>query len=224
MSNVLYTVMAALVIGLQGCALMTPKTSVHQPMSARSIKALAVTDNHGAIYQPDSHRPMMFDDWRARFVGDTLTVMIEEKTSASKNSSSKAEKGGSTKFGVDAVTGLPLSSLQGAGIEANSEHSFEGKGDAASNNLFTGNLTVTVVEVLHNGYLLVSGEKQVTINHGTEFIRFSGVVNPLHVNATNTVSSTKVADARIEYVGTGYVDEAQNMGWLARFFMTVWPF
>jgi flagellar L-ring protein precursor FlgH len=166
----------------------------------------------------------MFDDRRARFVGDTLTVLIEEKTSASKKSSSTADKTGSTSLDIPAVNKVPITNLQGASIEASSATKFEGKGDAASNNLFSGNLTVTVIEVLPNGNMIVSGEKQVSINHGTEYIRFSGVVNPLHINASNTVSSTKVADARIEYQGTGYLDEVQNMGWLARFFMTVWPF
>lgn len=209
---------------LTGCSLVTPKTTVHQPMSARPIKAADVQHQNGAIYQADSARPMMFDDRRARSVGDTLTVLIEEKTSASKKSSSAADKKGSTSLGISAINKIPLTNLAGAGAEATNKTSFEGKGDASSDNLFSGNLTVTVVDVLDNGNLIVSGEKQLTINHGTEHIRFSGVVNPLHITASNAVSSTKVADARIEYLGTGYIDEAQNMGWLSRLFMTVWPF
>ncbi|MFN0314231.1 MAG: flagellar basal body L-ring protein FlgH [Burkholderiales bacterium] len=209
---------------LGGCSLITPKTSVHQPMTARPVKALEEPLGNGAIYQSDSSRPMLFDDRRARFVGDTLTVLIEEKTSASKNSSSSANKTGSTALDIPVISKVPLTNLQGAAMEGSSATKFEGKGDAATNNLFSGNLTVTVIEVLANGNMIVSGEKQVTINHGTEFIRFSGIVNPLHINSGNAVSSTKVADARIEYMGTGYIDESQNMGWLARFFMNVWPF
>ena len=220
-SPVLLVTMMAM---LGACTLMTPKTTVHQPMTARPVKALEDPLSNGAIYQSDSSRPMMFDDRRARFVGDTLTVLIEEKTSASKNSSSSANKAGSTALDIPVISNIPLTNLQGAAIEASSATKFEGKGDAATNNLFSGNLTVTVIEVLANGNMIVSGEKQVTINHGTEFIRFSGIVNPLHINSGNAVSSTKVADARIEYLGTGYIDETQNMGWLARFFMTVWPF
>ena len=85
-------------------------------------------------------------------------------------------------------------------------------------------MAVTVVEVLENGNLLVSGEKQVTINQGTEFIRFSGVINPAYILPNNSVSSTRVADARLEYRSTGYVSEAQTMGWLSRLFMSVSPF
>jgi flagellar L-ring protein precursor FlgH len=84
-------------------------------------------------------------------------------------------------------------------------------------------ITVTVVDVLANSNLQVSGEKQMLINQGTEFIRFSGVVNPRTVGADNTVLSTQVADARIEYSAKGYIAEAQTMGWLQRFFLNVLP-
>ncbi|MFN7277374.1 MAG: flagellar basal body L-ring protein FlgH, partial [Betaproteobacteria bacterium] len=83
---------------------------------------------------------------------------------------------------------------------------------------------VTVIEVYPTGTRLVSGETQVTIHQGTEFIRFSGVVNPINVGALNSVSSTRVADARIEYKGRGYLSEAQTMGWLQRFFLSASPF
>ncbi|MCP1366799.1 flagellar basal body L-ring protein FlgH, partial [Halomonas sp. BBD48] len=101
---------------------------------------------------------------------------------------------------------------------------FSGSGGAAASNTFTGTITVTVMDVLYNGNLRVRGEKQIIINQGTEFIRFSGVVNPRTITALNTVPSTLVADARIEYVGNGYINEAQTMGWLQRFFLNVSPF
>ena len=97
-------------------------------------------------------------------------------------------------------------------------------GDAAAKNAFNGNITVTVIEVLANGNLLVSGEKQVSIGAGTEYIRLSGVVNPYFISTANTISSANVADARIEYKESGVISEAQVMGWLARFFMSVLPF
>ena len=98
------------------------------------------------------------------------------------------------------------------------------KGGANAKNTFNGVITVTVIDVLPNGNLLVSGEKQMLINQGTEFIRFSGVVNPRTVSANNTIASTQVADARIEYSAKGYIDEAQTMGWLQRIFFNVLPF
>jgi flagellar L-ring protein precursor FlgH len=207
-----------------GCAWNTQPTTVHQPMTARAAPLATRAVNEGAIYQPDTARLTLFEDQRARFVGDTLTIRIEEKTNASKRSSAGANRTSNLSAEVPIWTGVPGKGLQGIDLETSSANNFQGTGSAASNNLFTGNLSVTVIEVLENGNLLVSGEKQVTINRGTEFIRFSGVVNPLYISPTNTVSSTRVADARIEYRGTGYVAESQTMGWLSRFFMTIWPF
>jgi len=210
-----------------GCSMMTPPTTVHQPMTARPAPVNDSHANAGSIYQADTARLVLNEDRRARFVGDTITIVIEEKTSASKKSSSDAARSGSTALTIPTVSGLPFGAfrgMQGVDVEANSGTKFAGSGDASSNNLFTGNLAVTVIEVFSNGNFLVSGEKQVTINQGTEFIRFSGVVNPIFISSTNTVSSTRVADARIEYRGNGYIDEAQTMGWLSRAFMTVWPF
>lgn len=216
-------------LAFTGCA-VTPDTSVHQPISTRPLPAPPATAANGAIYQPaqyaqTSPRYMpLFEDRRARNVGDTLIIAINEKTNASKKSSSNASRSSSSGFSVPSVVGLPGKSFQGASLTANSATNFDGKGESASNNDFTGTITVTVIDVLSNGNLLVSGEKQVGINQGSEFIRFSGVVNPATIVAGNIVSSTQVADARIEYRANGYIDSAQVMGWLARFFLTFLPF
>jgi flagellar L-ring protein precursor FlgH len=209
---------------LSGCAWNAPPTTTHQPMTARAAPASEDIVHPGAIYQPGTARLALNEDRRARFVGDTLTIVIEERTTASKASSGDATRTSDLDIQVPSWQGVPGKTFQGIDVQASTSNEFEGEGNAASNNLFNGNLSVTVIEVLENGNLLVSGEKQVTINRGTEFIRFSGVVNPVNIGGNNTVSSTRVADARVEYRGTGYVAEASTMGWLSRFFMTVSPF
>ena len=217
-------VIALAVALFAGCAWNAPPTTVHQPMTQRPKPTQQPVLNSGSIYQPDHARLALFSDRRARFVGDTITALIEERTTASKKSSASAARESSIDLPTPTVAGIPGKALQNVNVSASAATEFEGSGDAASNNLFTGSLSVTVIEVLENGNLLVSGEKQVTINRGTEFIRFSGVINPINITPTNTVSSTRVADARIEYRGTGYVAESQTMGWLSRFFMSVYPF
>ena len=122
------------------------------------------------------------------------------------------------------VQGLPGKGFQGIELDASSSSKFDGKGQAAASNDFTGTITVTVIEVLPNGNMLVSGEKQIAMSQGSEFIRFSGIVNPVLVTPSNSVASVQVADARIEYRANGYIDEAQTMGWLARFFNNVLPY
>lgn len=200
-----------------------PPTNVHQPMSVRPAVRTDTVVSNGSIFQAGYSRPL-FEDRRARYVGDTLTVKITENTSASMKGNAKTERSSSISASVDPVTGLPVKSLENLSLGATSTNNFSGKGEQAANNVFTGTLTATVIEVLPNGNLLVSGEKQLGIGHQTEYVRVSGVVNPAFVSIANEVDSAKIADARIEYKSAGSVSESQAMGWLARFFLSVLPF
>ena len=86
-------------------------------------------------------------------------------------------------------------------------------------------MPVTIADVLPNGLLVIRGEKWMTLTNGQEFIRISGLIRPDDVASNNTVSSTKVADARISYSGTGDLAAANKQGWASRFFnSSVWPF
>ncbi len=207
-----------------GCVTTTPPTAIHQPMTARPAPTALPVVANGAIYQAGFNDRPLFEDRRARRVGDTLTIAIGEKTAASKKSNTVAERSSDNQFGVTALAGLPGKSFLNSNLNATSAFSFDGSGESASNNDFTGTITVTVIDVLPNGNLLVSGEKQMGINKGSEFIRFSGIVNPLNLTSANTVASTLVADARIEYRANGAIDDAQVTGWLSRFFMNFLPF
>jgi len=117
---------------------------------------------------------------------------------------------------------LPLASNRGnnLGFSLESEHDFSGEGDSEQNNELTGNITVTVIEVLPNGYLVVRGEKRIGINQGNEYVKVSGIVRPADIDATNTVLSTRLADPTIVYVGDGAVADSNVMGWLGRFFIS----
>jgi len=210
---------------LLGACTTVPPTNVHQPMSARPAQrpdALAASlVATGSIYQAGTSRTL-FEDRRARYVGDTITVTITENTSAATKSNSSLSKTGSISASSGPNVNLPGKSL--IELKGSSSNTAAGKGEAAANNVFTGTITVTVIEVLANGNLLVSGEKQVAIGHGQEYIRLSGIINPYFVNAANTIASSQIADARIEYKESGGISEAQVMGWLARFFLTFLPF
>ena len=202
---------------------MMRTVEVERPLTARPIPPAPPAAPNGAIYQASSFVPL-FEDQRARRIGDILTVRIEERLNASKQATTNAKRNGDTSIAIADVKFGNTSVLKGGSITGESKNEFEGKGDSGANNVFTGSIAVTVVEILPNGYLKVAGEKQIGINTGSEFVRLSGVVNPTTILANNIVPSTQIADARLEYRGAGTIDEAQTMGWLARMFMTVMPF
>ncbi|MDD5247935.1 MAG: flagellar basal body L-ring protein FlgH [Rhodocyclaceae bacterium] len=214
---------AASVLALFGCVTTTPATSVHQPMTARPEARNYDAQTNGAIYNVASARPL-YEDRRARFVGDIITINIVENTAASKISENKTSRSQTIDAAVPSIIGLPFKSAQGTTLSASDSNNFDGKGQNNSSNVFTSTITVTVIEVYPNGNLLVSGEKQIGLKEGEEFIRFSGVVNPNTITTSNTVQSTQIADARIEYKANGFIDSAQVMGWLGKFFLTVMPF
>jgi flagellar L-ring protein precursor FlgH len=204
---------------LTGCA-TTPTTIVAGPTSARPIPPLqtAATAN-GAIFQTTSYRPA-FEDRRARHVGDILNVNITERTSAVKNGASSNSRSGSANFGIPG----PLQAKLGANIGTSSENKSADAASQTASNTFTGTMGVTVVEVLSNGNLVVAGEKQVSMDKGTEFIRVSGVVNPDTIGAGNAVSSTAIADARVEYRTNTHLDRAELSSMASRFFLSLLPF
>jgi flagellar L-ring protein precursor FlgH len=210
-------------VAVTGCVSTAPGTAVHQPMSVRPEAKELATLGNGAIFNVTSSRPL-FEDRRARFVGDTLTINIVEKTQASKKSDTKAERSQGMDVSVPTIVNLPFKGAQGMTLGLDSGSKFGGTGSNTSSNDFISTITVTVIDVYPNGNLLVSGEKQLGLKEGEEFIRFSGVVNPNTITASNAVVSTQVADARIEYKANGFLDSAQVMGWLGRFFLTFMPF
>jgi flagellar L-ring protein FlgH len=212
-------------LGLLGaCTALDPKVDMPAVTTIRPSAPVYIPPANGSIFQADGPYHPLFEDRRARNVGDTLVIAINEKISASQKSKSSANRDSSTSVGVPIVQGLAGKFMQGAELSAKTGNKFDGKGETSNDNLFTGTITTTVVEVLPNGNLRVAGEKQIGLNRNVEGLRFSGVVNPVTISASNVVNSTQVADARIDYRGKGYIDEAQTMGWLSRFFASFLPF
>ena len=205
-------------LALAGCSAV-PSSIVERPTSARPLIAEAPAPGNGAIYQAATYRPM-FEDRRARHIGDMLTVNIIEKTSAVKAGASSGNKSGSVSFGAP---GLAQGRL-GATVAANAANKFADGDNQSASNTFTGTIGVTVTEVLPNGNLIVAGEKQVAMNKGVEFIRFSGMVSPDNIQTGNTVSSTQVADARVEYRTNSQIDRAEMTAMVSRFFQSLLPF
>lgn len=206
---------------LAACAI-TPDSIVQQAATIKPQPVAAAAPPNGAIFHVAAYRPM-FEDPRARMVGDILTIAINEKTTAARQGAGSGSKTGSVAFSIPKLFGAPVSTTRDSSLAASTNNKFEDKGAASSSNNFSGTIGVTVIDVLPNGNLVVSGEKQIAMDKGAEYIRFSGVVNPAKIVAGNVVSSTQVADARVEYRTNTRLDTADIMSQVARFFLSVLP-
>jgi flagellar L-ring protein precursor FlgH len=229
---------AALPLLLAACSLVPPEPVVLGPTTAiPPAPAMAVGMPTGSIFQHGAYGSYpLFEDPRPRNVGDVVTIVLEERTNAVKNVNTNTDRSGNSNSGA-VTTGLSILGTMadkvsggvaagaGAGANGNNFNTFSGQGASSANNTFSGTITTTVVGVLPNGNLQVAGEKQIAINRGSEYVKFSGVVDPRSITGNNnSVSSTRVADARIEYRSRGTMDEVQNMGWLQRFFLIASPY
>lgn len=219
-------VMGALTLG--GCVNSVPKPDNPYYAPVEPIETRPARINNGSIYNVNDTTSLnLYSDQKARHIGDIITISLEEQTQSSKTSNTSVDKANDTNVGANAtafgrnltVDGRPLS----ASLSSNS--SFSGSGSSDMGNSLTGNITVTVHKIYPNGNLLVRGEKWLTLNQGDEYIRVSGIIRPQDIDDDNSVPSTRLADARISYSGTGSVHNATVMGWLAKFFISpLFPF
>jgi flagellar L-ring protein precursor FlgH len=165
----------------------------------------------------------LFTDVRAHEVGDIVSVLLVESTSAAKSADTELDKSSGVSITDPVVFGAPVTFKNGRynlGVELESGSSFGGEASSNQSNSLTGSIAVQVARVLPNGNLMVQGEKWIQINQGDEYIRLRGIIRPEDVSPTNTVPSTLIADARISYGGAGVLDESNTPGWLSRFFMS----
>ena len=158
----------------------------------------------------------------ARRVGDPLTILLIENTTTSKTAGAKTGRNGS--LSVTPPTAGPLSFLNPNALNASGQSSFKGDGSAAQTSSFNGTVGVTSAEVRPNGTALVRGEKRLLLSQGQEWIQFSGIVRLVDIDPQNQIRSGQVADARVEYAGSGSIQRASREGWLSRFFNMITPF
>ncbi|MEM7432318.1 MAG: flagellar basal body L-ring protein FlgH [Pseudomonadota bacterium] len=214
------TVLAASLAMAGGCSLIGIEEVSYAPPMPVPPEQLPATD--GAVYRANGD-VRLFEDFKAGRVGDILTVKLVENTNASKNAATSVAKSteatiaNPTAFGVTPTyDGTPMfeGSLSG-------DSTFDGSGTSTQSNSLVGDITVTVVERLANGNLVIRGEKWVTLNQGREFIQLSGIVRPRDIGTDNTLMSTRIANAQISYSSKGVLADANRMGFVARFFNSI---
>jgi len=212
------------VLVLSACA--TPKRGDIEYAPVKPVSQTGPVQHNDSIYQTGSTW-FLLEDIKPRRVGDMLTVTLQEKTDARKQADTETKKATDNEITALNFLGSPVTynDRQLLDTKLKSQYDFKGEADSQQSNSLTGSVTVTVVEVLDNGNLVVQGEKWVTINQGDEFIRLRGIVRPSDISPDNTISSERVANAQIQYSGEGTIANANEQGWLAKFFNSPWmPF
>ncbi len=225
-----HSALAFAVLLCSACAQIQPKVVVDfaepkaSPPAATQAAAVRKPAN-GSLFQQASYRPA-FEDSRARLLGDIVTIQIVESLAASQVSASTVNRNTSADTSISSapLKGIIGTDLLNLNMAAKTNNDFSGKGGTQAANTFSGSITTTVIDVLPNGNLVVAGEKQIGVNQNVDVMRFSGTVDPRLLQPNNIISSTQVANVRVESKGRGAQGEAQTVGWLSRFFLSFNPF
>ena len=199
----------------------TMPSSQPLPPPPPPVMPLPPAQANGAIFQVSAGYAPLYEGWRAKRVGDPLTIVLVERTLATKSSGSQLDSNGN--FAITPPSSGPLAFDPGAS-KVGGNRGFKGQGTADQSNSLSGELSVTVAAVYPNGTMLVQGTKRVVLNRGDEFMQIRGLIRMADVDQDNRVPSTRVADAQIEYTGKGDVARAARQGWLNRFFSVISPF
>ncbi len=184
----------------------------------------------GSLWVEENGRSYLYEDLRAMRVGDLLTILIQENYTGSKSAQTDAERQSTLQNSLTGDTvGIPKLRLgaavaNGFTVNASAANKFAGKGSTTRSDTLTGTMTVMVTEVMPTGDLRIEGRREVTVNSEKQTMVLTGLVRRVDVNTSNHVSSTAIADAKIEYTGLGVVDDVQRPGWFTRIMDWVYPF
>ncbi|MBI5491370.1 MAG: flagellar basal body L-ring protein FlgH [Deltaproteobacteria bacterium] len=216
---------------LAGCA--TPKPQ-RIDTSSIPVQSSTVPTTPGSIWPGETSRNALFQDLRARNVGDIVTIEVSEKTSAIKEATTSTARKSSDDIAIQKFLGLPLNfgmkNFLSQGnpfspeVQSSYDSKFDGSGTTKRSGELSATITARVVEILPNGNLVLEGKKDTVVNNELQYIVLSGIVRPEDITKTNTVLSNQISDARIEYSGKGVVADEQSPGWMRRILDNVWPF
>ena len=231
-TTTLYMLATALVMAVAtGCATPQPKK-----INITDIPVSNGTEvqTPGSIWHGETSRNNLFQDLRARNVGDIVTIDISEKTSAIKEASTSTARSSAADVGVQKFFGMPLDfgmkNFLNAGnafspeVKSSYDGSFDGSGKTKRSGELSAVISARVVQILPNGNLVIEGKKDTIVNNELQYVVLSGIVRPEDINEQNEVLSTKLSDARIEYSGKGVVADEQHPGWFMRILDNAWPF
>jgi len=178
----------------------------------------------GSLWRADLSRNFYFQDTNASHVGDIVTVRVVENAKGSKDAKTKSGRSSTLSASTTAFLGIPTATTGKFQAGADFSNSFDGSGSTSRSGTLTADVTAVVTAVLPNGNMVIEGRREVSINSEKEFISLRGVIRPEDIGPGNTILSTFIADAKIEYTGHGVLNDKQRPGWLIRILDWIWPF
>jgi flagellar L-ring protein precursor FlgH len=181
----------------------------------------------GSLWQDGNGRAYMFEDLRASRVGDIVIVQIAEDHSGSKTASTDVDRDstydGSLEGSLLGLGNFASALIDGVGLKGNTKSEFAGEGSTSREDSLTGTIAARVVEVLPNGDMRIMGRREVTVNSEKQTMTLAGIVRRIDLDTSNTVLSSSIAEAKIEYSGLGVVDDVQRPGWGIRIVDWIMP-
>lgn len=211
-----------LFLSLLGCS--TTNTVKTSEISPAYLQPAELHQSEGSLWTADQSRTFFFQDTKASHIGDIVTVRVVENAKGTKDAQTQSGRTSTLSAGTNALLGLPASRTQRLGADANFSDAFDGSGSTSRSGTLTADLTAVVTAVFPNGNLAIEGKREVLINSEKELISLSGIIRPEDIGAKNTILSTYISDAKIEYSGSGVLNDKQRPGWLMRILDWVWPF
>ncbi|MDB0019177.1 flagellar basal body L-ring protein FlgH [Planktomarina temperata] len=214
---------------LAGCAQYSAdRVSIDfEPMYPQEMPLVETNNRSGTIFNA-AQGNLFSMETKAQQVGDIITVSFAESFQATKSQNAATSRSLDSSVNLPGVTNLILPDRTNAAdlstkLAAGSENSFSGSGSSAQSNSLTGQVSVHVVRVFQNGNLEILGQKKLTLNNGDEYIRVHGIVRPQDIDAENVVSSDRIANANIQYIGAGDIAESSKKGWYSKLLDNVNP-
>lgn len=209
---------------LFGCAGAAKEMKPEETPLPPSLQPAERRPSEGSLWAAEQSRTFFFQDTKASHVGDIVTVRIVENAKGTKDAQTSSGRSSSISAGTGAFLGIPTGTTQKLQADANFTDSFDGSGSTSRSGALTADITAVVTAVFPNGNMVIEGRREVLINSEKELISLAGVIRPEDIGPRNTILSTFIADAKIEYTGRGVLNDKQRPGWLIRILDWIWPF
>jgi flagellar L-ring protein FlgH len=232
-----------LAAALCGCATAPPVAAPAPPPTVqREVLGLQRPDyQENSLWQAANGLSSLFQDTKARNVGDIVTVQISESSRATNKANTRTGRDSSLSAGIDAAFGIEdwwqdyvlrrlptnapkINPFGSASVKGSMTSEFQGDGTTSRSGDLSAFITCRVTDVLANGNLKIVGTREILVNHENQVIVLSGVIRPRDINDQNVIASRFISDAQIAYSGSGVIDDRQRPGWMANFLNTIWPF